>query len=203
MKRWIACITALCLLFALGGCGEKNDSVPEAEACVRAYFEAIKQADFAGLDATLNLKKNFHVEKETEDIHKILVAIGKKVDYEIKSSQMTGDGSAEVVVSMTMPKLDRMIDQFINEYISIAMKNALNGSKAQTTEEMLPALLAIVCDRIAECEVTTRDVTIPVAQKDGVWSIQADAKMLDTLTGGAVSTFGDVYKTITKNAAAK
>lgn len=193
MKRAISWIAALCLLFAVTGCGKSAS--PEAEACVRAYFDAFSQADFAALDQTLDMKEHFYVEEKTEETDRIMRAIGKKITYQVISSAPAGEDAAEVVVDLTMPELGGVIDQFVNDYISVLMKNALNGESAQTEEEMRPVLLAMLCDRIAESETKTEKITIPLERKNGAWRMKTDDQLLDQLTGGAVSTLRDVHDT--------
>lgn len=193
MKRVVSWGIALCLLFAIAGCGKSAS--PEAEACVRAYFDAFSQADFEVLDQTLNLKEHFYVKEKSEETDQIMQAIGKKISYEILSSASTGEESAEVVVNLTMPTLSTVINQFVDEYIGVLMKNALNGENAQSDEELRPVLLAMLCDRIQESETKTEKITIPLERKDGIWYIKTDDQLLDQLTGDAVSTLRDVYET--------
>lgn len=170
-RRVLVCLIGAALVAAIAGCS----SGPGPEATVKAFFDALKAADFAAAARQLSYPGDTSLFPSGDAPEARLVKlVYSRFNYEIVSTERQGD-QATVNVKLTMPDIGQVASQVISEIMPLVMNAALSGEPNPDLEAMASDMLEkAITDPAAP--TTTTDMPIGLTKVEGQWRIGADAQ---------------------------
>ncbi len=203
MKRVIkilaAVLAAQVLVMGLSACG----SAKTPEGAVEGLFDALKDQDMIEAAKYVDLESIEDLisdKSKVEDAQTFLKEIGKKLDYEIISSEEVDENTAKVKTKVTSIDMTEVMKNYITKGMQYSLSSVF-GSGVATDEENQEYMEELFMECLTDENVGTVtnevDVTV-LKQEDGSWKVNADSTFNDAVLGGIgntaesiLSEFGD------------
>lgn len=193
MKRAIkimaAVLAALILVMGLSACG----SAKTPEAAVEGLFDALKDQDMIEAAKYVDLESIEDLisdKSKVEDAQTFLKEIGKKLDYEIISSEEVDENTAKVKTKVTSIDMAEVMKNYIAKGMQYSLSSVF-GSGVATDEEnqeyMEELFMECMTDESVGTVTNEIDVTV-LKQEDGSWKVNADNTFNDAVLGGISNT---------------
>lgn len=193
MKRAIkimtAVLAALILVMGLSACG----SAKTPESAVEGLFDALKDQDMIEAAKYVDLESIEDLisdKSKVEDAQKFLKEIGKKLDYEIISSEEVDENTAKVKTKVTSIDMAEVMKNYIAKGMQYSLSSVF-GSGVATDEEnqeyMEELFMECMTDESVGTVTNEIDVTV-LKQEDGSWKVNADSTFNDAVLGGISNT---------------
>lgn len=193
MKRAIkimaAVLAALILVMGLSACG----SAKTPESAVEGLFDALKDQDMIEVAKYVDLESIEDLisdKSKVEDAQKFLKEIGKKLDYEIISSEEVDENTAKVKTKVTSIDMAEVMKNYIAKGMQYSLSSVF-GSGVATDEEnqeyMEELFMECMTDESVGTVTNEIDVTV-LKQEDGSWKVNADSTFNDAVLGGISNT---------------
>lgn len=192
MKRAIkiiaAVLAALTLTMCLSACG----SAKTPEAAVEGLFDALKDqnmveaAKYVDLESIENLISD---KSKLDDAQMFLKEIGKKLEYEIISSEEVDENTAKVKAKVTSIDMAAVMKNYITKGMQYSISSVF-GSGVATDEENEKYMEELFMECMSDESVgtVTNEIDITVQKQDGNWKVNADNTFNDALLGGITNT---------------
>lgn len=189
MKRAIkiiaALLAALMLTMGFSACGSANSP----EAAVKGMFDAIKNQDLEKAEKYVDLTdtKAFITEKsQVTNTDTVLKEVGKKLDYEIISTEQVDENTAKVKTKVTSVDMTAVM----KSYFSLNLQNSITsifGGAQPSSEANQADDLFIKCLSAESVGTVTNEVEITVTKESGGWKVSVDDTLNNALLGGLKS----------------
>lgn len=188
MKKIIAIIFSLTLLFSLTACGKKEETAEEA---VRTALTAIKNLDVItvnqyfdveeimdnDVDIDLDVDLNDLDSKDLE-IAKLFV---KNLEYKILASD---EVSNKATVDVEITNTDMQV--VLQEYFTYAFSLVFTEKSEEVVEEELENKLIELLNN-EDVKLKSTEVSLILVKVDNKWNIESDKEFLDALSGGLLT----------------
>lgn len=195
MKKIMAVMTALALVFALTACGGSDDS---PSGTVKAFLEGVKAQDTAAVTAAYagDDYEPFTTEGMEESEAEMMAPLVEKIldfDYDLGKEEINGEKATVEVTIKTYPIGDTL-KAWMTDYISKAMEVYEEG---KTSEEELEKLAAdMLKEKIEAMTEKTNEntATLSLTQKDGKWLVDPvddNEEFTNAMGGGVSEVLGD------------
>lgn len=170
MKKVLAVVLALALVFSMCACGKSSGP----EGAVQGFCDAMKTLDFnkmkdyvaGGLDS-----EDLDMSEVPDSFMSILKTWAKDLKYKINKAETSGNES-KVKVDFTYTDAAPVVTAAMADYITKALAQAMSGN---TSEEAMANLL-IECIEAAQktTKTQTKDISLDfdLEQVDGKWLIK-------------------------------
>lgn len=188
MKRAVKIIAAvlatLVLTMGFSACG----SASSPEAAVKGMFDAVKKQNLVKAAKYVDLSsiKDFITEKsQVKDAEAVLKELGKKLDYEIISTEQVDENTAKVKTKITSVDMAAVM----KNYFSLNLQNSISSifGAAQSSEENKGDLF-MKCLSDESIGTVTNEIEITVMKEDEGWKVNVDSTFNDAFLGGLKST---------------
>ncbi len=193
MKKLIALILSLGIIFGLIGCKDSASNINEQskksapENTINTFFTEFKKCNFDNAKSYLLIDKNIdssNYEKFTEGEKEAIKYWVEKTGYEIKSIAITND-SAEVTISISTLNGEKIYSDYMNNLLKLKEKSISvkdSKEKEKSTEEYNKALINSI--RNKNNEIVTNTVNLELEKKNNKWYIVGDQNFIRALYGG-------------------
>lgn len=200
MKKLIALILALGIIFGLVGCGNNTNKVNEQtkkvneqtkktapEDTINSFFAEFKKCNFDNAKKYLLVDKNIDFSaykdftKGEKDAIKYWV---EKTGYEIKSMEITND-SAEATINISTLNGQKIYSDYMKDLLNLKEKY-ISAKDQQDKEEYMQAYDKALIDSIRSKnnEIVTNTVHLELENKNGKWYIVGNQSFTNALYGG-------------------
>ncbi|MGG7078898.1 hypothetical protein [Clostridium sardiniense] len=200
MKKLIALILALGIIFGLVGCGNNNNKVNEQtkkvneqtkktapEDTINSFFAEFKKCNFDNAKKYLLVDKNIDFSaykdftKGEKDAIKYWV---EKTGYEIKSMEITND-SAEATINISTLNGQKIYSDYMKDLLNLKEKY-ISAKDQKDKEEYMQAYDKALIDSIRSKnnEIVTNTVNLELENKNGKWYIVGNQNFTNALYGG-------------------
>lgn len=190
MKRAIkiiaAILAALVLTIGFSACGSANSP----EAAVKGAFDAVKKQDLEKAEKYVDLTdtRAFITEKtKVTDTDAVLKEIGKKLEYEIISTEQVDENTAKVKTKVTSIDMTAVMKNYFSQNLQNSI-SAIFGTAQQSTEENKVDTLFMQCLSAESVGTVTKEAEITVKKGEGGWKVSTDSTFNDAFLGGLKST---------------
>lgn len=190
MKRAVkiiaAVLAALMLTMGFSACGSANSP----EAAVEGMFDAIKKQDLEKAEKYVDLTetKAFITEKaQVTNTDAVLKEIGKKLDYEIISTEQVDENTAKVKTKVTSIDMTAVMKNYFSQNLQNSI-SAIFGAAQPSSEGDQADSLFIQCLSNENVGTVTNEVDITVVKEEDGWKVKVDSAFNDAFLGGLKST---------------
>lgn len=190
MKRAIkiiaALLAALMLTVGFSACGSANSP----QAAVEGMFDAIKKQDLEKAEMYVDLTetKAFITEKaQVTNTDAVLEEIGKKLDYEIISTEQVDENTAKVKTKVTSVDMTAVMKNYFSQNLQNSI-SAIFGATQPTSEGNQADALFMQCLSNESVGTVTNEVDITVVKEEDGWKVKVDSAFNDAFLGGLKST---------------
>lgn len=191
MKRIVALLLAVFMIFALVGCGAEQ----KPDVVVSKFCDALKKFDFETMRSCVvnsdDDPVDFGEEEPPEKVLAILKENAGKVTYTIGESTVTEE-TGTVVVDFSYPDVSDAVTAAMGEYFMQAFGMAFSGADEETMEALLEQILV---EKLQTTPTATAQVSIRfdcVKTEDG-WKIKTlDDEVVNILLGNMVAAFESI-----------
>lgn len=180
MKKILAALISLVLVFSLTGCGELKN----AEKTVTGAFDSFKALDFEASKKFIDLNSMaIGDEASGMSTELILNNLFGKLEYEIISSEKVDSNTVLVKTKITALELEPLMQKFIGSVMEFSIAN-MNSPKLSedATKKMYEDLFAKATSDPALAK-KTEEVDVKVVKADGKWMIQPDEAFAAAVLG--------------------
>lgn len=193
MKKLIALILSLGIIFGLIGCKDSTSNINEQpkkaapENTINTFFAEFKKCNFENAKNYLLIDKNIdgsNYEEFTEGEKEAIKYWVEKTGYEIKSTAITND-SAEVTISISTLNGEKIYGDYMNNLIKLKEKSISTKDpkeKEKSTEEYNKALINSI--RNKNNDIVTNTVNLELENKNNKWYIVGNQSFIRALYGG-------------------
>lgn len=182
MKRMIALLCAVAMIFTLAACGAKDSP----EAVVKRFCEALKKADPEAMALCIKDSSFDPEDLNSEDIPEAVMDVilqnAQKITYtvlEATEEETTGT----VQVDFTYPDISGAVLEALQVYLAEAFGMALSGA---SEEELAEKMETILLEKLAEAEPEAGklSVTFKCVKTEEGWKIKVlPEDVIHVLTG--------------------
>lgn len=192
MKRAVkiiaAVLAALILTMGLSACG----SAKTPEAAVEGLFDALKDQNMVEAAKYVDLESIEELisdKSKIDDAQKFLKEIGKRLDYEIISSEEVDENTAKVKAKVTSIDMTAVMKNYITKGMQYSLSSVF-GSGVATDEENEKYMEELFMECISDESIgtVTNEIDITVQKQDGNWKVNADSTFNDAILGGLSNT---------------
>lgn len=187
MKRAIKIIAsvlaALVITMGFSACGSANSP----QAAVKGVFEAVKKQDLEKAEKYIDLAqvRAFITEKaQVSDADAVIKELGKKLEYEIISTEKVDDNTAKVKTKITSVDMAAVM----KNYFSQKLQNSISSLFGAASDTAQGDALFIQCLTDESVGTVTKEAEITVKKGEDGWKVSADSTFNDAFTGGLKST---------------
>lgn len=172
MKRAIAFLLAVVMLFSLAACGAKRES---AQSVAEKAIQAVQKFDDEQMQNYWGTSSISTGNSEISDLNiECVKAMFANLTYEVVSSE-ENDSTAAVNVKFTNIDVAKAFTDALSVVIVKSLQNAFGGAEdfdedAIMSEELLKALQSGSYDKV------TKEATINLILKDDAWVIDPECK---------------------------
>lgn len=171
MKKVIAILCMLLMVFALAACG-----APKPESTVEQFCEAMKKYDVAGMNVCLvqpceDIGEISDDDAEMpESIWNYVKESAADIHYTVNEAEVDGE-KATVAVDFTYNDVSEAMTEALGQYVLAAFGAAFSGD---ASDDAMLKLLADAFDKAvesAEAKTATKTIEFECVLKDGEWLI--------------------------------
>ena len=188
MKKTAALLLALCMIFALAGCGSSS----KPDEVVSKFCGALKNFDLETMRSCVNGTDSdpldFDEEETPAEVLKILKSNAGKITYAIGETKVSGE-TGTVDVDFTYPDVTVAVTTAMGEYFMQALSMAFSGADEEDMEKLLEDTLI---EKLKETPATeaTASIQFNCIQTDDGWKIKSlDADVLNIMMGNMIKAF--------------
>lgn len=193
MKKVVAILCVLSMVFALAACG-----APKPESTVEQFCEAMKKYDVEGMNACLAQPRedigeiSDDGEEMPESILTYIRDSASDIKYTVKEAEINGE-KATVAVDFTYNDVSEAMSEALGQYILAAFGAAFSG---EASDDAMLKLLADAFDKAvksAEAKTATNTILFECVLKDGEWLITDMPKGIEyVLTSNVIKPLEDL-----------
>lgn len=191
MKKWLAMICAVAMVFALVGCGTKDTP----ETVVSAFCQQMKAFDPEAMSAYVKDGETIGTETTGEDVPEKIVELMKEkageMTYTVAETTIEGD-QGKVRVDFRYPDLSSTVTSVLGEYMTQAFGLAIAGA---SEEELSHLLETIFVEQIGKAEPATAETSVEfhcIKTEDG-WKMEAvPDEVMNIMLSNTVSALEEI-----------
>jgi hypothetical protein len=207
MKRFSKVLLALALVLSMlcvAGCSE----VKEAQKSVEGMLNTLKSGDYIGALPYISRMEGDNdflatggkfTEKDfaAYDMHK---ALFESIEYKVLGTKSENPATAVVELEITVLNLEPVAERLFkatNEYNFMAENNETDFTDEELGKILTQQMMDISKDYIKSGKTKTKTYTVNVNvcyEKDRVWRVYPDEKLIDALTGGVYTKYDELLK---------
>lgn len=193
MKKSIALILILGIIFGLVGCEKNNNNIDEQakktaiENTINGFFADFKKCDFDGAKSYLLGDKNINeldYEKLTNGEKDAIKYWVEKIGYKTKSIVITKD-NAQVIIDISTIDGQQIYSDYMDTLLNLKEKyiSAKNSKdKEKFAQEYNTALINSIKNK--KNEIVTSTVNLELENQNNKWYIVGDENFINSLYGG-------------------
>ena len=195
-RLWYVTIIIIAIIWAVVVRGVYlwvNSTTPTKTA--EEFLQAIKDQDAETLSELYESDKIDIFEDTDENTDGLSDSIKEELivkllnfDYEITDEKVDGN-KATVSVNISTYDFKNLFAEFIRDYISEGLSQALDGASKEELEKLAEEVFSKKLDKLTDKSVTTT-VELKLVKKGNKWIVKnVDDSFINALTGGLSDTF--------------
>ena len=196
-------LLSFCILL-MAGCGE----VKQAQKAVEDMLGALQKGDYISALPHISRMEGDNdflatggkfTEKDfaAYDMHK---ALFETLEYKVKGVKSDNPATAEVDVELTVLNLEPVAEKLFkatNEYNFMAENNETDFTDEELSKILTQQMTDISKEYINSGKTTTKTYNVSVNvcyEKDRMWRVYPDEKLIDALTGGVYTKYDSLLR---------